>query len=105
MIEMVCRKCGKAASELWCGLCFRCNPDLAAEIDRRDKEEKHRCALYWALRSRVLTIAEMEEVESYDYHLAVEPMQSYNREEKMDEFNAALLQQFKMRLAVERAAK
>ena len=40
-----------------------------------------------------------------DVYLVIEMRQAFNRKEKMDEFNAALLQQFKMRVAAERAAK
>lgn len=105
MIDMRCKKCGQGAFELMNGLCYRCNPELALQLDRRAEMEKHRLELYWALRSRVLSPAEMEEVESYDYHMTVAPMQSYNRQEQIQEFNAALLQQFKMRVAAERASK
>jgi hypothetical protein len=66
--------------------------------------EKHRRDLYWALRSRVLTDAEMLEVEGYGDRLNIQPMVSYNAEEKKREMNDALLQQFKLRLAAERAA-
>jgi hypothetical protein len=57
--------------------------------------------LWFALRSRVLTESEMETVFSYDYQLAMEPMNSKSEEQARIEFNAALGNQFNMRLAAE----
>jgi hypothetical protein len=65
--------------------------------------ERHRRDLYWALRSRILTDDEMKEVEQYGDYLNIEPMVSYSSDEKKRELNDALLQQFKLRLAAERA--
>jgi predicted DCC family thiol-disulfide oxidoreductase YuxK len=102
---MNCKKCGRWDSELWNGLCSQCNPELAAWLTRRVEEEKKRLSLYFALRSRVLTDEEMQLVERMDIHLVIEPGRAYYEKEMVAEFNAALLQQFKLRLAAERAAK
>lgn len=66
--------------------------------------ENHRRDLFWALRSRVLTDAEMTEVDGYRDSLNIEQMVSFNPAEKARELNDALLQQFKLRLAAERSA-
>jgi hypothetical protein len=67
--------------------------------EREEKERKHRHDLYWALRTRVLTPQEMKEVEQYDYYLVVNEIAGYSQEEKLKEFNDALLQQFKLQAA------
>ena len=55
--------------------------------------EQSRRDLYWALRSRVLTVKEMAQVKQYDYHIIVEPMTPYREEDVRRQFNDALLQQ------------
>ena len=67
------------------------------------QEEKKK--LYYALRTRVLTDEELKKVEQLDYHITVEMMVSYNEQDKKREFLDAMLQQFRLRLAVERANK
>ena len=69
-----------------------------------DDWDERRRKLYWALRSRVLSLDEMKEVERFDWQLCVAVGQSYNEGEKRREFNDALLVQFKMRLEIERTA-
>lgn len=74
-------------------------------IDRKSmavtaKLETHRRNLYWALRSRVLTEKEMDEVTQYGDTLNIEQMVPYRAEEKMKELNDALLQQQRLRSAV-----
>ena len=59
--------------------------------------------LFWALRSRILTEQEMEEVTFYGKYINIEPDVCYNQTEKYMELNAALLQQFKMRLLTNKA--
>ena len=66
-------------------------------------EDKVRRDLYWALRTRVLTPTEMDEVRQIDYWLAVEPNQSFKELDKKLEFMEAPWLQFKMHLAAERA--
>jgi len=98
---IVCRQCGSFTDELWNGKCSKCNPDLAAAVQRRLEREKRKRALYFALRSRVLKEEEMQEVEQWDYLLLVPERVSYSPIEVKTEFNAALLQQFKIRRAAE----
>lgn len=75
-----------------------------AAMKRAQAAEDHRRELYWALRSRVLTDDEMAEVEKYDFRLVIAPMQTYMEKDKREEFNAALLQQFKLRKAAQEIA-
>lgn len=91
------------------GQCISRNgvPDEQATMEyseRRRAREQQRCDLYWALRSRVLTDQEMQQVEEYDYRLTIGD-NPYNELEKRREFNDALLAQFKLHLAFERAQK
>lgn len=69
------------------------------------KREKHRHDLYWALRSRPLSVKEMAEVKQYGISLVLDNGVSYRESEKIAEFNAALLQQFNIRLAAEAKSK
>lgn len=71
-------------------------PDREAMQAMFDREQ-HRRDLFWALRSRVLTNAEMAEVSSYGDQLNIECGVSYMPGEKSIELNAALLQQFRIR--------
>lgn len=103
MTVLVCSKCGHPTNQTLNGLCAACSPELAKVIHAKGLEEVHRRELYWALRTRVLTIEEWREVEQYDFWLCVEPMCSYHHKDKVEEFNASLLQQFKLRMAVETA--
>ena len=50
----------------------------------------HRRELFEALSSRVLTDAEMKEVQSYGLHLNIEPNVSYSPEDKARELSNAL---------------
>jgi len=67
-------------------------------------EEDHR-KLYWALRSRIISDDEMRRVEEFGVYLVIEWSVPFLRPEKEQELNAALLQQFRMRLEAERAKK
>jgi hypothetical protein len=69
------------------------------------ERDKARRELFWALRSRVLTLAEMDQVKMYGKFLNVEEGVPYMQAEKDAELNAALLQQFNLRLAAEKAEK
>lgn len=79
----------------------------ANEESKRYFHELHqkRRDLYWALRSRVLSDDEMQQVINYGDMLNIEPMQSYISSQKAEELNAALLQQHKLRLATAQANK
>ena len=79
--------------------------DKAASIRKYEEDQASRRALYFALRSRVLTDEEMARVIAFDYHLVIEHDVTYREQEKRDEFSAALLQQFKLRLSAHAAAK
>lgn len=88
--------------------------DVEGEKRAREKAEadnKKKKALYWALRTRILTDAEMGEVANYDYELlkptyagsyatmgmiGVDPDEAVKKE-----FMVALLQQFKLRAAAQ----
>ena len=65
--------------------------------------EVRRRELWWALRTRILSDAEMDTVKSYDYTLTVPNSESFSRAEAQRVFIDALLAQFKMRLAKEHA--
>lgn len=67
--------------------------------------ERHKSELYWALRSRVLTDAEMKEVEQMGSSMLTHPMQPYMPEDVDKQFNAALLAQFRLRVAAFEAKK
>src|SRR5438067_1131328 len=69
--------------------------------DYMRQQEGKREALYFALRSRILTVSEMKEVEAYDYHLVIPlyPGVWTPREQAKREFLEALMVQFKLRLA------
>jgi hypothetical protein len=100
-----CKNCKRVANEFWDGLCANCNPALAERQKLRKVEEQYKRDLYWALRTRVLTLEEMKEVEIYDYTLLTFEGQSYYEKDIKTEFNETLLRQFKMRLAAERETK
>lgn len=61
------------------------------------QHEQRRRDLYWALRTRILTPEEMEEVRQRDYLLAVQLGVPFYEKDKREEFNNALLMQYKMR--------
>ena len=103
--DLKCKQCGCVISELLDGRCWRCNPELAVQLEQRRQRNEQRKELYFALRSRVLTLEEMEKVESMGYTLVTNESECYKVDEAKAEFSAALLQQFKMRLAAEYAAK
>lgn len=75
--------------------------DKAAYARQKADDYRHRHDLYWALRTRLLSVDEMKEVEQLGIALIIEEMQPYRESEKQAELNAALLQQFKIRLMVE----
>jgi hypothetical protein len=90
----------------WVTSYYKCSKDGKWVIDEEAmevaaKQEQSRRDLYWALRTRVLTIEEMKQVEGLGIYLVVATNGSYNPVEKEAELNAALLQQFKLRLAEE----
>lgn len=58
---------------------------------------KHHDELIWALRTRVLTQEEMEEVVRHKEDLYIRTGVSYNREEIRRRFNDDLFQQFRLR--------
>lgn len=66
------------------------------------EREAHRVDLYWALRTRLLTKAEMKEVQEYGYDLTVRMSgnmsDSFNEAEKRREFNEALMGQARLQL-------
>lgn len=66
------------------------------------ERDRHRRDLFWALRSRILTDTEMDEVARYGDDLNIESFVPYSPQEKMREMNDALLQQFKLRAAAKR---
>ncbi len=66
--------------------------------------EQHRRDLVWALRSRVLTDGEMKEVEQAGSQLLTQQMVSYRQEEVDRQFNDLILQQFRLRIAANKAA-
>ena len=70
----------------------------------QDDIEKKR-KLYWALRTRVLTDQEMAEVERLDLMLIIPYDMPFKESEKRAEFNAALLQQFRIRDIARRGCK
>jgi hypothetical protein len=70
-----------------------------------EAEAQSKRDLYWALRSRVLTTAEMKRVERYGIYLVLSPMQAFKEDEKQRELNDALLQQFRLRVARDEAKK
>ncbi len=65
--------------------------------------EQHRIDLYFALRSRVLTDEEMQEVAHLGADLTIRIGEVYDQTEKYKELNEALLQQFKLKIAQEKA--
>ena len=67
-------------------------------LREKQQREQHRCDLYWALRSRILTSDEFKEVIQYGSSLNIDLDTPFCSEEKTRELNDALLQQFKMRL-------
>lgn len=69
------------------------------------EHQKEKDDLLWALKTRVLSAEEMDLVRTYGTSLVIRPMQSYKESDKQAEFDAALLQQFYIRLAVEKAGE
>lgn len=86
------------------GVAYKCTTGRGWVLDEdamkaMAKEQEHERRLRFALVSRVLTNAEMGEVESLGFHLFTQPMTPYQEAEVMREFNDALLQQFRLRIA------
>lgn len=65
----------------------------------------HRAELIWAMRTRILTAAEMSEVQGYGSSLLTHEGQAYYQADVDREFNQLLLNQFQMRLVAEKVAK
>jgi hypothetical protein len=61
------------------------------------EQAARRHALFWALRSRVLTDDEMKEVTQYGTQINIDEMVPYYEADKARELNDALLQQAKLR--------
>lgn len=59
--------------------------------------DHERRELSWLLRTRVLTDSEMRRVQDLGYHICIGVHESYRAEQKIAEFNAALLQQYQIR--------
>lgn len=70
---------------------------------KRDDNER-REGLWLALRSRLLTKEEMEEVRMYGSRLNIQEMVSYNEQEKTNELTVALNGQALMQMAFMRGA-
>ena len=64
-----------------------------------DESERKQADLLWALRTRVLTDAEMEEVRNHGWSLLLFNGMTYREHEVMAEFNQLLLNQFMMKVA------
>lgn len=84
------------------GVHYKCSEDGRWVIDEeamawKAEQQAARDKLYWALRTRVLTDKEMEQVENLGISLIIREMQPFNPKEMHDMLNAALLQQFKLR--------
>jgi hypothetical protein len=76
------------------------------EAERLSREyENHKADLWWALRTRVLSDEEMQEVRSYGDFLNVRPMVSYNAEEKRRELDNALANQAMLQIAAMKAER
>lgn len=73
--------------------------------DEEAEQEKKRRNLVFALRSRILTDAEMAEVASHGIYLFVGLGQSFYELDKIKEMNESLLQQFRLREARRNAEK
>lgn len=77
-----------------------------SQLDREAREQKHKDELVFACRSRLLTADEMAEVESEGIHLFLRyssgMSQQYKEEELERRLNDLLLQQFRLRLVIER---
>lgn len=77
--------------------------DLTSQMyEDMDARLTHWRKLWFALRSRVLTAKEMEEVEQLGTTLFTREGVSYNEAEQEKILNDALFTQFKMRLAAEK---
>jgi hypothetical protein len=68
-------------------------------IKAEAEDQKRRDDLLWALKTRVLTDKEMEEVRQYGDTLLVHNGQPYREEEVSRELNDLLFQQFRLRTA------
>ena len=70
--------------------------DHAAMKESRKREED-KSNLYWAMRTRILTKAEMKRALAYGDYLNVSEGVSYNEEEKKHELNDAYYQQARLK--------
>lgn len=84
------------------GTQYKCTPQGTWAVDQTameyaSAETKHRSELYWALRTRVLTEVELDEVRRYDYGLLVHYNDPFNPVQVNREYLDALEQQFRLR--------
>lgn len=92
-----CRKCGNPSDELWNGIGACCSPEIQEHRKWLAAYEKRKAELFYALRTRLLTPEESQEVMELDYYILVREGVCFNEESLRRIFNEALLQQFKMR--------
>ncbi len=71
--------------------------------DQQVKYEIRKADLIWALRTRVLSPEEMEEVRSHGPYLVVQRGETFRQAEIEQRFNDLMLLQFRMRLEKEAA--
>lgn len=67
--------------------------------DQNMQWEIYKSDLYWALRTRVLTEDEMNRVRGLGYLITVRDGQPFYQDQKINEFNQALMNQYQMQLA------
>lgn len=98
--EWECKKCHKHSNLInQDGLGPCCDEELAKQVLREKQRETRRRELIFALQSRVLTDAEMETVQSWDYHILVRDCEPYFEHEKRRQFADLLFAQFRIRQA------
>lgn len=103
-VEWKCKKCGKYTNLLsHDGLGPCCDEELKHQVLREKAREVKRRDLIFALQSRVLTDAEMEQVQSWDYHLLVRDGVPFFEHDVRRQFSDLLLAQFKIRQAAKTA--
>jgi hypothetical protein len=82
---------------------YKCSAEGKWVIDKEEMEfwakyEGRKHELVWALRSRVLTVKEMEEVQQYGTSLLTHNMQSYFQADVEKSFDELLAQQFRLQV-------
>lgn len=81
------------------------NEDVAAQKQMQESIDKMRARrrdLFWAIRTRILTVDEMDEIRYMGPWGLAELGRSYGLGELETQYNELLLNQFYMRLSVER---